>query len=64
MKIKFELDTEKTTRASVAIAISLGLCCVSQCTDRPQLAAANVLAIIINIAILYGPRASTKPAQK
>ena len=64
MEIKFELDTEKAMKAAVAIAISFGLCHVSQHTDRPQLAAANAIAIIIVVAILYGPRASTKPAQK
>ena len=64
MEIKFKLDTDKVTKASVAIVVSLGLCHVSQNTDSTQLAAANAIAIIIIVAILYGPRASTKPAKK
>ena len=64
MEIKFELDTEKAGKDAVAIAISKGLCSVSHHTDRPQLAAANAIAIIIVVAILYGQRASTKPSQK
>ena len=64
MEIKLELGTEKASKAAVAVAISLGLCHVSQHTDQPQLAAANALAIIIVVAILYGLSASTKPAQK
>lgn len=60
MEIKFELDTEKATKASVAIAVSLGLCRVSQHTESTHLAAANAIAIVIVVAILYGPRASQK----
>ena len=55
MEIKFKLDTEQALKAAVAI----GLCLVSVDTRYPQLAAANAIAIIIIIAILYGPR----PAQ-
>ena len=63
MEIKFELDTDKAMKASVAIAVSLGLCRVSKHTDSTQLAAANAIAIIIIIAFLYGLRATTKPAK-
>ena len=64
MEIKFVLDTDKATKASVAIVVSLGLCRVSQHTDRPHLAAANAIAIFIVIAILYGPCTTSKPAKK
>jgi len=60
MEIKLELDTEKTAKAAVAIASAYGICRVSQSTDFPQLAAANALALIIIVAILYGPRPATK----
>ncbi len=60
MEIKLELDTEKTAKAAVAIASAYGLCRVSKSTDFPQLAAANALALIIIVAILYGPRPATK----
>ena len=60
MEIKLELDTEKTAKAAVAIASAYGLCRVSQSTDFPQLATANALALIIIVAILYGPRPATK----
>jgi hypothetical protein len=49
------LDTEKASKAAVAIAASYGLCRVSVDTRYPQLAAANAIAIMIIIAILYGP---------
>ena len=55
MEIKLELDTEKTAKAAVAIASAYGLCRVSETTDFPQLAAANAIALIIIVAILYGP---------
>ncbi len=55
MEIKLELDTKKTAKAAVAIATAYGLCRVSVTTEFPQLAAANALALIIIIAILYGP---------
>ena len=60
MEIKFELDTEKASKAAVAIATSYGLCRVSEHTDYPQLAAANAIALIVIIAILYGPRLAPK----
>ncbi len=56
IEIKFELDTEKASKAAVAIAAANRLCHVSLDTGYPQLAAANAIAIIIIIAILYGPR--------
>jgi len=55
MEIKLELDTEKTAKAAVAIAAAYGLCRVSESTEFPQLATANALALIVIIAILYGP---------
>ena len=58
MEIKFELDTDKAARATVAIAASYGLGQVSEGTEYPQLAFANAIALIIIIAILY----STCPA--
>ena len=64
MEIKLELDTEKTAKktakAAVAIAASYGLCRVSESTDFPQLAAANAFALIVIVAILYGPRPAPK----
>jgi hypothetical protein len=61
MEIKFELDTKKATCAAVAIAAVYALCHVSEHSDSPQLAAANAIALIAIIAILYGPSpASTK----
>jgi hypothetical protein len=59
MEIKFELDTDKAARATVAIAASYGLGRVSKGTEYPQLAFANAIALIIIIAILY----STRPAE-
>jgi hypothetical protein len=53
MEIKFELDTDKVARATVAIAASYGLGRVSKSTEYPQLAFANALALIVIIAILY-----------
>ena len=53
MEIKFELDTDKAARATVAIAASYGLGRVSEGTEYPQLAFANAIALIIIIAILY-----------
>ena len=58
MEIKLELDTEKTAKATVAIACAYGLCRVAKTTASPQLTAANAIALIIIIAILY----STRPA--
>jgi hypothetical protein len=60
MEIKLKLDTEKTAKAAVAIATAYGLCCVSETTEFQQLAAANALALIVIIAILYGPRPAPK----
>jgi len=60
MEIKPELDTEKTVKATVAIACAYGLARVSEASKSPQLAAANALALIVIIAILYGPRPAPK----
>ena len=56
MEIKFELDTDKAARATIAIAASYGLGRVSKGTKYPQLAFANTLSLIVIIAILYGTR--------
>jgi len=58
MEIKFELDTNKAARATVAIAASYGLGRVSEGTEYPQLTFTIAIALIIIIAILY----STRPA--
>ncbi len=60
MKIKFELDTEKVAKATVGIAASYGLRRVSKGTEFPQLAFANVIALIAIIVILYGPCQASK----
>jgi hypothetical protein len=56
MEIKFELDTEKAAKATVAIVASYRLRWVTKGTKYPQLAFANTIALIVIIAILYGPR--------
>jgi hypothetical protein len=53
MEIKFELDTNKAARATVAIAASYGLRWVSKGTKYPQRTFANDIALIVIIAILY-----------
>ncbi len=60
MEIKFELDTEKALKALVAVAAAHGLRKVPKASDSPQLAATNALALIVIIAILYGPRPALK----
>jgi hypothetical protein len=60
MEIKFELDTDKAAKAAVAIATAHAFSHVSLATDFPSLAAANGLATIIVIAILYGPHLAPK----
>ncbi len=60
MEIRLELDTEKTAKAAVAIAAAYGLSRVSERAANPQLAAANALALIVIVAILYGPRPAPK----
>jgi hypothetical protein len=55
MEIKFKLDTKKSAKAAIAIMTVHALSRVSLATDLPQLAAANALATIIIIAILYSP---------
>jgi hypothetical protein len=56
MEIKFELDTKKATCAALAIAATYTLCHFSEHSDSPQLATANAIALIVIIAIHYGPR--------
>ncbi len=56
MEIKLELDTEKTAKAAVAITAAYGLCHVSEGTKSNQLSAVNALALIVIVAIIYGPR--------
>ena len=56
MEIKLELDTKETVKAAVAIAAAYGLCHVSEGTKSNQLAAVNALALIVIVAIIYGPR--------
>jgi hypothetical protein len=56
MEIKFELDTRKAAKAFLTVAASYGLVRVSEGTDYPQLAFANTIALIVIVAILYGPR--------
>ncbi len=60
MEIKLKLDTDKTACAAVAIAATYVLGRVSVHLASPQLAAANTLALIVIIAILYGPRPDPK----
>jgi hypothetical protein len=60
MEIKLELDTDKASKAAVAIATAYGLCHVSKGTKYPQLTAANAIALIIVIAIFYGSRPAPK----
>jgi hypothetical protein len=55
MEIKLELDTKKTVKATIAIASAYGLCRVSESTKFSQLAAANAIALIVIVAILYCP---------
>ncbi len=55
MEVEFELDTKKASKAAMAIAAIYGLCRVSEGTKFPQLTAANALALIVIIRILYGP---------
>jgi hypothetical protein len=56
MEIKFELETEKAAKATIAITASYGLGQVSKGTEYPQLTFANSIALIALFAILYGPR--------
>jgi hypothetical protein len=64
IEIKLELDTKKASKAAVAIAAAYGLCHVSKGTKSPQLAAANALALIVIVTILYGPRPVPKNPPK
>ncbi len=60
MEIKLKLDTEKASKAAVAITATYGLCRVSVHTKYPQLAAANTITLIVIIEILYSPRSAPK----
>jgi hypothetical protein len=60
MEIKLELDTEKASKAAVALTAAYGLCRVFVDTKYPQLVVANVVALIVIIVILYGPRLAPK----
>jgi hypothetical protein len=60
MEMKLELDTDKALKAAVAITAAYGLCMVSMDTEYPQLAAANRIALIVTIMILYGPHPALK----
>jgi hypothetical protein len=60
MEIKVESDTEKAAKATVAIVASYGLGRVSEGTNFPQIAFANVIAFTAIIAILYSPRPAPK----
>ncbi len=60
MEIRFELDTEKAAKATVAITASYGLGRVSEGTQYPQIAFVNAVALIAIIAILYSPHPAPK----
>jgi hypothetical protein len=64
MEIKLKLDSKKASKATIAIAVAYRLCRVSKGTKSPQLAAANALALIAIISILYGPRPVLKNPPK
>ena len=64
MELNLKLDTKKTAKAAVAIISAYRLCRVSDTTNFPQLAAANAIALIIIVAILYGPRPAPKNPPK
>ncbi len=55
MEFKLELDTNKTAKATIAIASAYGLCRVLESTKYPQLAAANAITLIVIVPILYSP---------
>jgi hypothetical protein len=54
MKIKFKLDREKVSKATAAIVASYGLGQDSEGTKYPQITFANMIVLIVIIAILYG----------
>jgi hypothetical protein len=60
MEIKSKSDMEKAAKATVDIAASYGLGRVSECTNYPQIAFANAIALIAIIAIFYGPHPAPK----
>jgi hypothetical protein len=62
MEIKLELDTNKASKAAVAIATAYELCRVSKGTKYPQLAAANAIALITSLQFSMAPaRPQKKP---
>ncbi len=60
IEIKYESDTEKAAKATIAIAASYGHRQVSEGTEYPQIAFANTIALIAIIAILYGSHLAPK----
>jgi hypothetical protein len=60
LEIKFKVDTEKASKAANVIAASYGLGRVLEGTNYPQIAFANVIALITSIAFLYGPSPAPK----
>jgi hypothetical protein len=60
MESKLKLDTEKASKATVAITAAYGLYRVSADTKYPHLAAANTITFIVIITILHGPRSTLK----
>jgi hypothetical protein len=55
METKFELDTEKAAKVTIAIVAVYGLRRVSEGTEYHQLAFANAIALIVIIAIFTAP---------
>jgi hypothetical protein len=64
MEIKLKLDSKKASKAAIAIAAAYGLCYVSEGTKSPQLTAANALALIAIVTILYRPHPVPKNLHK
>jgi hypothetical protein len=64
MEIKFELDTDKAARATIAITASYALRQVSEGTVHPQLAFVNSVALVIIMAILYSNRPAPLATRK
>jgi hypothetical protein len=60
MEIKFELDTEKASKAADVIAASYRLGRVTEGTDYPQIAYTNAVTLIAIIAILYASHPAPK----
>jgi hypothetical protein len=60
METKFELDTQKASKATVAVAAAYGLGRVFKGTKCSQLAAGNAISLTVIIVVLYGPRLALK----